>query len=61
MSEPDPGLRGYFAKNVSKILESGAIRFPVAPEILKILIAYNDAFSLLIAGKNSLDLRVFSV
>ena len=35
MPEPDHDRRGYFARNVSSILESGAMRFPVSPEIFK--------------------------
>ena len=35
MSEPDHDRRGYFARNVSRILESGALRFSVSPEIFK--------------------------
>ena len=33
--EPDPDRRGYFARNCSSILESGAMRFPVSSEIFK--------------------------
>ena len=36
--EPDFGLRGYFAQNVSRIIESGTGRFPVASEFFKELI-----------------------
>ena len=38
MPEPDFGLGGYFAQNVSRIIESGTAGFPVAPEFLKELI-----------------------
>ena len=36
--EPDFGLGGYFAQNVSRINESGTARFPVASEFFKELI-----------------------
>ena len=61
MSEPDHDRRGYFARNVSSILESGAMRFPVSSEIFKgthfTAIAFYKTF---LASQDALEVMLVS-
>ena len=63
MSEPDHDRSGYFARNVARILESGAMRFPVSSEIFKgthftAIAFYKTFFYLIIVWKHKCLIQV---